>query len=79
MNFRRNTHNVDTSLFDPEHDLDLVALIDNARTEADMQRISAMSRSRMKARRAAIKGSTTNGRRSLIGQSPFGRRRRVAS
>ncbi len=79
MNFRRNTQDVDTSLFDPEHDMDLVALINEARTEGEMERIAHMSRSRMKARRAAIKSGTTNGRRSLVGQSPFGRRGRLVS
>jgi hypothetical protein len=81
MTFRRNSQDVDTSLFDPEHDMDLVGLINEARTEADMQRIAYMSRGRMKARRAALRNTAaTNRRRSLVGNSPFSRgRRRLAS
>jgi hypothetical protein len=79
MNFRRNTHDVDTSLFDPEHDMDLVSMVNEARTEAEMEMVAYMSRSRMKARRAALKGTTSNRRGSLVGHTPFGRRGRLAS
>jgi hypothetical protein len=75
MLFRNHKHAVDTSLFDPEHDMDLVALINNARTEGEMQRVAHMSRARMKARRAAIQRGNTNGRRSLVSR----RRRTVAA
>jgi hypothetical protein len=57
--------------------MDLVAMINEARTEGEMERVAHMSRSRMKARRAASKGSTTDGRRSRGALSPFGRRGRL--
>ena len=49
--FRRTEKTVDTSLFDPEHDMDLVALINEARTEREIETVARMSRSRMRARR----------------------------
>ncbi len=52
--FRRIENNVDTSLFDPEHDMDLVALINEARTEREIQSVARMSRSRMRARRRQL-------------------------
>ncbi len=52
---RNNTHELDTSLFDPEHDLDLVAMFNNARTEGDLKRAADLSRSRMRARRDATR------------------------
>jgi hypothetical protein len=51
FNFRRNENTMDTSLFDPEHDMDLVALINEARTEREIQSVARMSRTRMRARR----------------------------
>jgi hypothetical protein len=51
FNFRRNENTMDTSLFDPEHDMDLVALINEARTEREIQSVARMSRARMRARR----------------------------
>jgi hypothetical protein len=52
---RNNTHQLDTSLFDPEHDLDLVILFGNARTETELKAAAGLSRSRMRARRAELK------------------------
>ena len=49
--FRRNDNDVDTSLFDPEHDMDLVAMINEARSEREIQMVARMSRARMRARR----------------------------
>lgn len=57
FNFRRHQNDLDTSLFDPEHDLDLVAMINNARTEREIQSVARMSRARMRARRAEIKAA----------------------
>jgi hypothetical protein len=51
FNFRRNENVMDTSLFDPEHDMDLVAMINEARTEREIQSVARMSRTRMRARR----------------------------
>jgi len=48
---RRTQNDVDTSLFDPEHDMDLVAMINEARTEHEIQTVARMSRARMRARR----------------------------
>jgi hypothetical protein len=49
--FRRNDNEVDTSLFDPEHDMDLVAMINEARSEGEIELVVRMSRARMRARR----------------------------
>lgn len=51
FNFRRDKNDSDTSLFDPEQDMDLVIMIDNARTHAEIQSVMRMSRARMRARR----------------------------
>lgn len=51
FNFRRDKNEADTSLFDPEQDMDLVIMIDNARTHAEIQSVVRMSRARMRARR----------------------------
>lgn len=53
MFFRKNTH-FDTSLFDPDHDMDLVALANNARSEDDLEFVARISRARMRARRAEL-------------------------
>jgi hypothetical protein len=52
--FRRTQNDVDTSLFDPEQDMDLLIMIDNSRTEADIQSVVRISRARMRARRRQI-------------------------
>ena len=54
FNFRRNENDVDTSLFDPEHDMDLVSMINEARTEREMQSVARMSRARMRDRRRQL-------------------------
>ncbi|MCL2418598.1 MAG: hypothetical protein FWD04_04840 [Conexibacteraceae bacterium] len=67
MIFRRNAnHTLDTSLFDPEHDMDLVTMINQARTEAEVHRVARVSQARMKARRNAIAHSSGTGRRRAI-------------
>jgi hypothetical protein len=54
--FSKNDANtLDTSLFDPEHDLDLVAAVNNARTDDELRYAVRMSRNRMRSRRAALK------------------------
>ena len=55
---RRNTHHVDTTGYDPEHDLDLVAMLNNARSEYEIRQIAQLSRARMKARRSDGNGRT---------------------
>jgi hypothetical protein len=57
FNFRRNSNEVDTSLFDPEQDMDLVALINSARTEREIQSVARMSRARMRARRTELRST----------------------
>jgi hypothetical protein len=54
FNFRRNENDLDTSLFDPEQDMDLVTMINEARSEQDMQYVARMSRARMRARRRQL-------------------------
>ena len=49
--FTKTTDELDTSLFDPELDMDLVALINEAKTEREIQSVARMSRARMRARR----------------------------
>ena len=51
FNFLRTPQEIDTSLFDPDEDMDLVLLINKARTEQEIQRVARMSRARMRARR----------------------------
>jgi hypothetical protein len=51
FNFRNSQNHIDTSLFDPEHDMDLVAMINEARTEHEIHSVARMSRARMRARR----------------------------
>ena len=52
MNFSLSlSHRTHEDMFDPKEDMDLVAAINEARTDADLDRVSAMARSRF-ARRA---------------------------
>jgi hypothetical protein len=55
FNFLKDRNELDTSLFDPEHDMDLVSMINNARTDREIQSVARMSRARMRARRAQLK------------------------
>jgi hypothetical protein len=57
MFFKRNIQALDTSFFEDEHDLDLVAMINNARTEDDIQSIARMCKARMRARRKAARAA----------------------
>jgi hypothetical protein len=54
FNFWRTENDMDTSLFDPEHDMDLVAMINEARTEREIQSVAQISRARMRARRKQL-------------------------
>jgi hypothetical protein len=54
FNFRRNEKDVDSSLFDPEQDMDLVIMIERARTEHEIQAVVRMSSARMRARRRQL-------------------------
>jgi hypothetical protein len=51
FNFRRKEIEVDSSLFDAEQDMDLIIMIEKARTHEEIQSVIRMSRSRMRARR----------------------------
>jgi hypothetical protein len=51
FNFRRNEKDLDSSLFDPEQDMDLVIMIERARTEHEIQAVVRMSSARMRDRR----------------------------
>ncbi len=55
MLFSRIIPKMDTSFFDPEHDLDLVAMIENARTEEDIASIARMCKQRQRQRRRAAR------------------------
>ncbi len=57
FNFRRVQNELDTSLFDPEQDMDLVVLINDARTDREIQSVARMSRARMRARRAQLRSA----------------------
>ena len=57
FNFRLYQNELDTSLFDPEHDMDLVGMINNARTDREIQSVARMSRARMRARRAELRSA----------------------
>ncbi len=57
FNSRRTTTELDTSLFDPEQDMDLVAMINEARTESEIHSVARMSRARMRARRRQLKAA----------------------
>jgi hypothetical protein len=52
--FWRNENDMDTSLFDPEHDMDLVTMINEARTDSEMRSVAQISRARMRARRKQL-------------------------
>jgi hypothetical protein len=65
MFFRRNS-SLDTSLFDPDHDMDLVMMVNNARTEREMQAVARMSRARMHARRNRIRAGEAARRRNSV-------------
>lgn len=54
FNFRRDQDDVDTSLFDPEQDMDLLIMIDNSRTNEEIQSVVRISRARMRARRREL-------------------------
>jgi hypothetical protein len=52
---RNDVNTLDASLFDPEHDLDLVAMLNNARTHDEVRQAMRLSRNRMRARAAAVR------------------------
>jgi hypothetical protein len=54
MNNKRINTELDSELFDPEHDMDLVALLNNAQTDNEVRDVMRMSRYRMRARRSAL-------------------------
>jgi hypothetical protein len=59
MFFSRNTPQLDSTFFEDDQDRDLLALIDNARTDEEVRRIARMcmqrSRARIEAARAAAR------------------------
>ena len=54
FNFRSTQKDSDTSLFDPEQDMDLVIMIENARSQEEIQSVVRMSNARMRARRKQL-------------------------
>jgi len=52
--FRRTEKDLDSSLFDPEQDMDLVIMIERARTEHEIQAVVRMSSARMRHRRRQL-------------------------
>ena len=57
FNFLKSRNELDTSLFNPEEDMDLVAMINEARTEEEIQWVARMTRARMRARRAELRAA----------------------
>ena len=55
--------NVDHSLLDADHDLDLVVLVNEARTPAEIHQIERMSSARLRARR---REGLSAGKRSVL-------------
>lgn len=49
-----NAPQLDTSLFDADHDMDLVLLLSNAQTDGDFEDAARVCRNRMRNRRAEI-------------------------
>ena len=68
MRFRNNTNYLDSDHFDLEHDLDLVAMLNNARTEGEIRQAVQMGRARMRAR-AGEQRSLTRRIRAVRSQS----------
>ena len=50
MRSQKHSTQLDTSLFDADHDLDLVAMLNNARSEHEVRHAVQLSRARMRAR-----------------------------
>jgi hypothetical protein len=74
MIFQRPTQTLDTSLFDPDHDLDLVAMLNNARTEHELAAATRASHARLRARHAAVKtDSARRSRRAASGRTASAR------
>ncbi len=77
--FTRISTDLDTSLFDPEHDMDLVVLASKARSERDVESVVRLSRARMRARRAELRVGQRRRRgfrvKSLNGTTPGSSRR----
>ena len=65
FNFLRDRDELDTSLFDPEHDMDLVSMLNNARTDAELQSAIRMSRARMRGRRAELQSDQLRQRNAV--------------
>ncbi len=55
LNNNNNAYELDTSLFDGEHDMDLVLLLSNARTDDEFRDAARVCRNRMRNRRAALR------------------------
>ena len=51
----KDQNELDTSLFDPEHDMDLVSMINNARTDREIQSVASRDESFPDAGRAQLK------------------------
>jgi hypothetical protein len=70
MFFRNKSRELDASFFDPDHDLDLVAMFNNARTESELEAAAGLSRSRMRARRNSIGPEPRRNRRAIRSADP---------
>ena len=57
FNFLKSQNELDTSLFNPDEDMDLVAMINEARTEEEIRWVARMTRARMRARRAQLRAA----------------------
>ncbi len=64
FNFRDTQNVMDSSLFNPEEDRDLVVLIEEARTQEQIDAVLRMSRARMRARRAELRNAQRRQRRA---------------
>jgi len=58
MFFSRNRHEPDMGLFEEDHDHDLLALIDSARTEEEVRRVARLCMQRSRARIEAARAGT---------------------
>jgi hypothetical protein len=74
---RSDTDNKNLSLFDEERDLDLVAAVNNAQSEAELQSVVRMSCARLRARRSELKAGQAPRRHATNRRSWFSPRASV--
>ncbi len=66
LNNNINAHELDTSLLDDEHDMDLVLLLSNARTDDEFYDAVRLCHNRMRIRRAALRTPRPHRLRSSV-------------